>query len=152
MYGFPLYTVHFSTLRRLISQRKAHLSFKNQHFRHPQNFAQSLKHNGKTMNMQTRSSSSSTSTVLIVVLVLLTFPLWIGLIGGLFGLIAGVFGAVFGIIGGVFGAIFGAIAGIFGWMFHWGGPWNFHMGFWSVKVLSIIAVIVIVVMLTRPRR
>jgi hypothetical protein len=101
--------------------------------------------------MQTRSSSS-TSTVLIVLLVLLTFPLWIGLIGGLFGLVAGLFGAVIGIIAGVFGAVIGAIASVFGWMFHWSAPWDFHFGFWGMKVFIIVAIILAVVYLSRGKR
>jgi hypothetical protein len=101
--------------------------------------------------MQTRSSSS-TSAVLIVLLVLLTFPLWIGLIGGLFGVVAGVFGAIFGIIAGVFGAVFGAIAGIFGWMFHWNAPWDFHFGFLGMKFFLIVAIILAVVYVSRTRR
>jgi hypothetical protein len=101
--------------------------------------------------MQTRTSSS-TSTVLIVLLVVLTFPLWIGLIGGLFGLIFGIFGAVFGIIAGVFGAVFGMIGSIFGWIFHWDAPFNFHMGFLGIKAFTIIAVIFLVIYLARGRR
>src|SRR5688572_2318297 len=67
----------------------------------------------ETINaMQSRSTSSSTTTVLVVIVLLLSFPLWIGLIGGLFGLVIGLFGAAFGIIAGVLGAIFGVFTGL----------------------------------------
>jgi hypothetical protein len=102
--------------------------------------------------MQTRSTSSSTTTVLIVVLLLLTFPLWIGILGGLFGMVAGLIGAAFGVVAGVFGAVFGAIAGAFGWMFDWNGPWNFHFGIWGMKFFMIVAIIVLVIHLSRPRK
>ena len=51
--------------------------------------------------------SRSSSTLLIVLLMIFTFPLWIGILGGLFGLVAGLFGAIVGLIAGLFGATFG---------------------------------------------
>ena len=93
----------------------------------------------------------STSTVLIAVFMVLTFPIWIGLAGGLLGLAAGLFGAcigiiagIFGIIGGIIGAIVGGIAwlidGIFGWGFH-----PFHIP----RFFMLIAVVLLVLYLVR---
>ncbi|MCU0397093.1 MAG: hypothetical protein MUC73_03220 [Cyclobacteriaceae bacterium] len=76
--------------------------------------------------------SRSASSVLLIILIVLTFPFWIGIAGGIFGLVAGLFGAaigvmagIFGAIAGVFGAIFGIIGKLFGWLF--GGLFNFHV-------------------------
>ena len=92
-------------------------------------------------------SKSSTSTVLIVLLIVFTFPLWLGLAGGLFGLIVGLLGAAFGIIAGVFGAVFGAIGGIFGWFFDW--PFN---GFFRWNIFSVILIAVIIALVARSKR
>lgn len=92
-------------------------------------------------------SKSSTSTLLIVLLLVLTFPLWLGIAGGIFGLVAGLFGAVIGIFAGVIGAVFGVIGGIFGWVFDWHWPHFFH---WNVFTIALIAIVV--VLLTRSRR
>ena len=47
--------------------------------------------------------------VLIVVLLVLTFPVWIGIIAGLFGAVVGVLGAIFGIVVGIGGAAIGVV-------------------------------------------
>ena len=60
------------------------------------------------------SKSASTSSVLLIILIVLTFPIWIGIAGGVFGLMAGLFGAAIGVIAGVFGAIAGIVGAIFG--------------------------------------
>lgn len=65
--------------------------------------------------------NNSNNTALIILLVL-TFPIWIGLAGGAFGLLAGIFGVVIGLIAGVFGilaGLIGAIFGFFGSIFSW---------------------------------
>jgi hypothetical protein len=111
--------------------------------------AQSLMQTSEKTVMQTRTSNSTT-TVLIILLVLLTFPIWIGLIGGLFGLIAGLFGVVFGIIGAVFGAVFGAFGAVFGALFNW-GPWDFHVPFWNGRVLIIVALVILLIVAARRR-
>jgi hypothetical protein len=96
--------------------------------------------------MQSRSSGS---TVLIVLLIVFSFPIWIGLAGGLFGLVVGIFGAMIGVIAGVFGAIFGVIGGIFGWFFDWSWPFN---GFFHWNIFSILIIALIVVLISRSRR
>lgn len=51
--------------------------------------------------------------VLIIVILILTFPLWIGIVAGLFGALVGVLGAILGIICALFGSGIGlAIGGI----------------------------------------
>ncbi len=101
--------------------------------------------------MQTRTNSSGT-TILLVIVLIVTFPFWIGILGGVFGIIAGVFGAVFGIIGAVFGAVFGGIGALFGGLFHghWGIPGLFVFG---GKLMMIALIVAVVVLITRtPRR
>lgn len=75
------------------------------------------------------------------------FPIFIGLIGGFFGLVAGILGAVFGIISGIFGAIFGLIGGIFGWVFDCPS-----FGFFHWNGFTIAALIIIVFLISRNSR
>jgi hypothetical protein len=110
--------------------------------------------------MTARSShNSGTSTALIVILLVFTFPLWIGLVGGLFGmivgliggaigLVGGLIGAVFGILGDLLGALFGAIGDGFGSLFDWG----FHPFHISLpKLVWVVAVVLLVVALSRKK-
>ena len=95
--------------------------------------------------------SKKVRTVVIVLLVL-TFPIWIGIVGGLFGLIigliAGAFGLVAGLIGGIFGAIGGMIGAIFDVIFSpWNG-WHFH----HVNAFWFAIGLIILVMIARSRR
>jgi hypothetical protein len=105
--------------------------------------------------MQTKTSS--TSTALVVIILILTFPIWIGLAGGLFGLVVGLAGACIGIIAGIFGAIFGVIGAIFGsifGIFDWNGydydGISFH--FPGVKILLAIAIIFLIVNLSKSKK
>jgi hypothetical protein len=100
--------------------------------------------------MQTRSTNSSATTALIAVLLVLSFPFWIGIVGGLFGLIIGIFGGVIGAIGGIIGGIFGAIGGLIGWIF----DWNFHFPFFfgHSSFVTLVAIILLVVILTKTRK
>ena len=103
--------------------------------------------------------AKSTSTILIVVLFILTFPIWIGLAGGIFGLVMGLFGAAVGIIAGIFGAIagilgaiFGVVAELFSWIF--GGIFNFdiyspHISFPRPFTLLLIILVAVLVMRSR---
>lgn len=103
--------------------------------------------------MQSRSSTSATTTVLIVLLLVFTFPVWIGIAGGLFGMVVGMFGAAVGIIAGVFGAFIGAIGAMFGWIFDWEWHDGRPFGFWNVKMLSIVVTMMIVFfILIRPKK
>lgn len=100
--------------------------------------------------MQSRSSNTSTSTILIIVLLIVTFPIWIGIAGGILGGVIGIFGAVFGAIIGVFGAVFGGIMSLFGCIF----SWNFHgpFVFWNTSILTIFAIILLFLVLSKRRR
>lgn len=96
--------------------------------------------------------AKSTSTVLIVILLILTFPIWIGLAGGIFGLVMGLFGAAIGIIAGILGAIFGVIGEFFGWIF--GGI--FDCDFYSPHVsfprpITLLLIILVAVLIMRSR-
>lgn len=100
--------------------------------------------------MQSRSSNTSTTTILLIVLLIVTFPVWIGLAGGILGGIIGIFGAIFGAVMGLFGAVLGGIMSLFGWLF----SWNFHgpFVFWNTSILTIFVVILLFVILTKRQR
>ena len=81
------------------------------------------------------------------IFLLIMIPAGIGIVGGVFGLLAGLFGAIFGIIAGIFGAIFGVIAWIFKSLFHllfgW-GHFGFHCnGFFLAAILILIVALAI---------
>ena len=89
----------------------------------------------------------------VIVLLVLTFPIWIGIAGGIFGLVVGLIGGAFGLVAGLIGGIFGAIGALIGGIFDlifspWHGGWHFHHfnGFWFFVGL------IVVVMLVRSRR
>lgn len=97
-------------------------------------------------------ASSSTSNVLVIILLVLTFPLWIGLAGGLFGIVMGLMGAVIGIIAGVFGAIFGVIGAIFGgifsifdWDHNWHFPFIYHLSVFKLFIIGMIIFAIVLV-------
>ncbi len=52
--------------------------------------------------------------IAVIVVLLVTFPVWIGLLGGLIGLIGGAIGLVVSVIVGLFGALIGLVGGIVG--------------------------------------
>lgn len=63
---------------------------------------------------QGTKSEKKTSWILIAIIAVLTFPLWIGVVAGLFGgligLIAGTFGVVIGLLASGFGLVVGGLA------------------------------------------
>ena len=89
-----------------------------------------------------------TSSLLLLIIAIITFPIWIGIIGGFFGLVFGLIGGVIGIVAGVFGAIFGIIGsiigGFFGWDNHW-GDWHWHH--WGPHPSHAFWVLIIIVAL-----
>jgi hypothetical protein len=98
--------------------------------------------------------TSSASTILLVIFLIITFPIWIGLAGGLFGLVFGLFGAAIGVMAGIFGAIIGligsiigAVFGVFNW---WSWPFSFHVP--SFNLWAAVAIVLFVVLLTRSKR
>lgn len=98
---------------------------------------------------------SSTNSALLIIILLLTFPLWIGLAGGLIGLIAGAFGLVIGLIAGVFGLFAGLIGGMFGfvgWVFDGVFDWDMHPFNFVVSPFLLLLFIVAVVMVFRSKQ
>lgn len=95
------------------------------------------------------TKASSNSSALMIILLLITFPLWIGIAGGLFGLIVGLIGACIGIIAAIFGAIFGAIGSVFE-IFDWFSFPHIHIpGF---RFFLIVAIIFAIVMISRSKK
>jgi len=100
--------------------------------------------------------SKTVTTIALVIVCMLLFPVAIGIVGGVFGVVGGILGGLFGIFTGLLGAIFGAIAGLFGvafGIFGWGGadPWHGSFSFFDRDVLTAIILVVVVVLMTRPR-
>jgi hypothetical protein len=99
------------------------------------------------------------TTIIIVCICVLLFPLAIGIIGGIFGVIGSVIGGLFGLIGGVFGiimgvigAFLGAIFGVFGWIFDGEHRWGHHgINFFNRDVFALIIVVIVVLMISRSR-
>ena len=60
-----------------------------------------------------KKSMSTSTKVLLIIVIILTFPLWIGIVAGLFGGAIGLIGALFGVIIGLIGAAFGLVMGGF---------------------------------------
>ena len=60
---------------------------------------------------QGTKSEKKTSWILIAIIAVLTFPLWIGVVAGLFGAVVGIIGGLFGVVVGLLGAAFGLIIG-----------------------------------------
>lgn len=63
----------------------------------------------QTTSMKKKMSTSQ--IVLIVLLIILTFPIWIGIVAGVFGAAVGLLGAAFGVIAGLGGAGIGMVIG-----------------------------------------
>jgi hypothetical protein len=98
------------------------------------------------------------ATILIVIIMLFTFPVWIGLAGGMIGLFFGLLGGMIGIIAGIFGAIIGVIAWIFksifglffGWP-HWDCDIDFHPSHFNHYFLAAIVVVVLAVIVSKRK-
>lgn len=58
-----------------------------------------------------KQGMSKSTKILIVILMVLTFPIWIGVVAGLFGTVVGLIGAAFGIAVGGIGTAFGLLVG-----------------------------------------
>jgi hypothetical protein len=98
---------------------------------------------------------SSTNSALLIIILLLTFPLWIGLAGGLIGLVAGAFGLVIGLIAGVFGLFAGLIGGMFGfvgWVFDGVFDFDMHPFNFVVSPFLILLFVVAVIMVFRSKQ
>lgn len=98
---------------------------------------------------------SSNNTAIVFILLILTFPLWIGIAGGIIGLVAGAFGLVIGLIAGVFGLFAGLIGGVFGfvgWVFDGLFDWDMHPINFVVSPFLLILFIVAVIMVFRSKQ
>lgn len=58
-----------------------------------------------------KQGMSKSTKILVVVLLVITFPIWIGIVAGVFGTVVGLIGAAFGIAIGIAGAAVGLIGG-----------------------------------------
>lgn len=54
---------------------------------------------------------SQSTKILIIILLVFTFPIWIGVVAGLFGALVGILGAVFGVSVGLIGTAVGLLVG-----------------------------------------
>lgn len=102
--------------------------------------------------------NKSTPSALLIIILVLTFPIWIGLLGGAIGLIAGFFGLVIGLfagavglIAGIFGGIVGGIASIFSWMVGGDLHGDFHPIFFVFNPFVLFAVAVLLALAFRKR-
>lgn len=63
-------------------------------------------------NRTTEKKGMSQSTkILLIILLVFTFPIWIGVVAGLFGAVIGIIGALFGVSVGLIGTAVGLFAG-----------------------------------------
>ena len=65
----------------------------------------------------TKSEGMNSSTkILLIILLVFTFPIWIGVVAGLFGTVVGLLGGLFGIVVGLIATVIGFIVGGIGCM------------------------------------
>ena len=98
----------------------------------------------------TRSNTNSGTTILIILIIVFTFPIWIGIAGGLFGLIVGLVGAAIGIVAAVFGAIIGVFGSVISGLF--GGWWHDSSANISLNIFLAICLVLAIVRLSKVRR
>jgi uncharacterized membrane protein len=73
--------------------------------------------NVNTNNNSTKKEGMSSSTkILLIILLVFTFPIWIGVVAGLFGTVVGLLGGLFGIVVGLIATVIGFIVGGIGCM------------------------------------
>lgn len=96
-------------------------------------------------------ATKTLGTLLIVIVCILLFPIGIGIIGGVFGIVMGAFGAVFGVFAGIIGAVFGAIFGVFGWLFEGLFWWDSDYSFFNFNLITLAAIIILVALLSKNK-
>lgn len=67
--------------------------------------------NDKTTIVEKIKGTNNSTKILLIILLLFTFPLWIGIVAGLFGAVVGVLGGLFGVTVGVGGSGIGILVG-----------------------------------------
>jgi hypothetical protein len=96
-------------------------------------------------------ASKTLGALLVIIMLIILFPIGIGILGGVFGIVFGVIGGVFGAMIGVVGAIFGAIFGTIGWIFEGISDWDHNFGFFNLNFCTIALLIVLVLVLSKNR-
>ncbi len=66
---------------------------------------------GQTQSSSQRSEKKDIPWFLIIVIAVLTFPLWIGVVAGLFGAVVGIIAGIIGLLAGLFGSGLGITIG-----------------------------------------
>ena len=99
---------------------------------------------------------SKGATLFLAFILIFTFPIWIGLFAGGFGLVVGILGGIFGIIGSIIGAIFGAIGAVFSAIFgvidwSWSNT-HFHFPHFHLNGYAFLAFIIVVALIVSKRR
>lgn len=95
--------------------------------------------------------SKTLGIIAVVILCILLFPIGIGIIGGVFGLIAGLVGGMIGAIAGLAGAVIGGVFGFVGWLFESIFGWNNDFLLPDFNLGVVVLVIIIVAILSRKR-
>ena len=87
-------------------------------------------------------------------MLLLTVTIFIGIAGGVFGLIVGLIGGAVGLFFGLIGAIFGCIAGVFKAIFHVLFGWNSDFGFhhWHMNGYIFAALLVLIFVVASQKK
>lgn len=87
---------------------------------------------------------------------LVSLPIFLGLAGGLFGLIFGVVGGVIGLFCAVIGGVIGFIAGIFRGITHllfgWHSDFGFHPWHWHLNGYTFAAILVLILIVVSQKK
>ena len=70
----------------------------------------------KQSNHSKSEGMNSSTKILLIILLVFTFPIWIGVVAGLFGAVVGIIGGLFGIVVGLLATVFGLVVGGIGCM------------------------------------
>ncbi|HEY5691608.1 MAG TPA: hypothetical protein VIS49_09140 [Cyclobacteriaceae bacterium] len=97
------------------------------------------------------------AALFLAFILIFTFPIWIGLLAGGFGLMVGIFGGIFGIIGSIIGAIFNVIGSVFSAIFGafdwgWSGTPIFHSHLHMNRYAFLAFIIVIALIISKKRQ
>jgi hypothetical protein len=101
------------------------------------------------MEAKTRGTSHS---LLIVLLIILTFPIWSGIAGGMFGLATGLISGAFGLITGLFQVLISLVLLPFRLIFGWSDWGCDGFSLFHHRGLRIIAIIIVLGLLLHNRK
>lgn len=68
----------------------------------------------ESQNSSRHKKANGWKTIAIIAILMLTFPIWIGLLGGLIGLLGGSIGIIVAVVVGLFGALIGLVGAAIG--------------------------------------